>query len=276
MRSCGGCRGAPPALAIAALLLAPPLWPGAQGGLGSREPRGGTYRARLGRPGLLDEVGMPERIGLGSRSARHRSACDTIGRALDAIAPLFQGAPTNSTAAAPSQPMFHPRLRGDWRGAPVALGDGQEMVTRAGAARRYNFWLSGKLPWTQWSEYDVDEHGELVRVNMTQRREWDERYGIGGHPGWLGWGGLSMREYAVWLRERYVRARTGQGRGPNVFNIIYRVKERTRRRKRMRKGRGKREGKGKRRKITEERVEGRREREKGKGGRGGGKVGKMG
>jgi hypothetical protein len=160
----------------------------------------------------LDEQGMPDRIGLAPRKGRHQAACDTIGRALDAIAPLFQRSRANSTAPASSQPMFHPRLRGDWRGPPVVLGGGEEMVTRAGAARRYNFWLSGKLPWTQWSEYDVDADGDLVKcVNLTQRREWDERYGIGGHPGWLGWGGLSLREYAQWMRER---------EEPSIFNDI--------------------------------------------------------
>lgn len=109
--------------------------------------------------------------------------------------------PLKNSSLRSSQPMFRPRLRGDWRGPPVVLASGEEMVTRAGAARRY--WTSGELPWTQWSEYSIDDTGEMVRTeNLTQRREWDERYGIGGHPGWLGWGGLSLREYAQWLRER--------------------------------------------------------------------------
>ena len=109
-------RGAPPA--VIAALLAVLLCSGAQGGPVSRAgasehaAAGGAQRARRlhGSAWLLDEQGMPDRIGLAPRKGRHQAACDTIGRALDAIAPLFQRSRANSTAPASSQPMFHPRL----------------------------------------------------------------------------------------------------------------------------------------------------------------------
>ena len=145
------------------------------------------------------------------RTSRFEAAERSVGRLLDAARQLFDpptpAAQQLNVSKDVSDTLQHTvarrhRLRGDWRGLPLPVA-GEHMVTRSGAARRYNFWTRGEVPWTQWSAYDFEEFsGELVkRANMTQRREWDEIYGIGGHPGWLGWGGLELREYARWLRE---------------------------------------------------------------------------
>jgi hypothetical protein len=156
--------------------------------------RGGLYRKA--------DCGMSDRVACDPRPSQYQAAQDLIGGFLDAYEPYFPYSPL-PTGRNASKPVSRARLRGDWRGPLPSLGGGEEMVTRAGAARRYNFWTSGALPWTQWTEYDFTEHGDLVKsVNLTQRREWDATYGVGGHPGWLGWGGLPLRDYARWLREK--------------------------------------------------------------------------
>jgi len=163
--------------------------------------RRGSLRLRGG--GRMDEEGMPELIGLGSREGLYQPARGQIGRLLDTLEPFHNYTPLPANRSNASQPMFRARLRGDWRGPPLVFGKDEEMFTRAGAAKRYNFWTTGKLPWTQWTEYEFNHEGEIVKsLNLTQRKEWDERYGIGGHPGWLGWGGRTLREYAQWLREK--------------------------------------------------------------------------
>jgi hypothetical protein len=170
--------------------------------LGAQRPRPrGPLHLRGG--GRVDTDGMPDLIGLKSRQSQYQASRDMIGRMLDAYEPLCKFNPPPANSSNSSQHMFRARLRGDWRGRPLSFGGGEQMVTRAGAARRYNFWTSAKLPWTQWTEYEFNQDGDLVKaVNLTQRKEWDERYGIGGHPGWLGWGGLTLRQYAAWLRQK--------------------------------------------------------------------------
>ena len=169
--------------------------------------RGGDDSDWLATTRGLHECLFPE-----PRASRFEAAERSIGRLLDAAElQLFdppkpaaqQSNMSKEVSDTPQRTVARRhRLRGDWRGLPLPVA-GEHMVTRSGAARRYNFWTRGEVPWTQWSAYAFEEFsGELVkRANMTQRREWDEMYGIGGHPGWLGWGGLELREYARWLRE---------------------------------------------------------------------------
>eukprot|EP00960_Hanusia_phi_P074814 768320-Hanusia_phi.AAC.12 len=124
------------------------------------------------------------------------------GRLLDFLEPLWV---TNSSCSSQSnQTMFKPMLRSDWKGEPLALGEGLEMFTRSGAAKRFNYFVSGRVPFRQATAYRFDNIGQLTTVNMTEIEDMDSMYGSGGHPGWLGWGAIPIPALAQWLRKREV------------------------------------------------------------------------
>ena len=95
---------------------------------------------------------------------------------------------------------IRPRLRSDWRGDPVRLAKGFKFITRAGAADRYNHWLQTDEPHFRWSRFRVNNIGEVREIDNTPKVD-EEYYGIGGEPGWLGWGAIPQESLLKWVHE---------------------------------------------------------------------------
>ena len=90
-------------------------------------------------------------------------------------------------------------LRSDWRGEPVRLRKGFQFVSRANAAARYNKWLETDQPHFRWSRFRLNSDG-VREVNITPQVD-EEYFGIGGEPGWLGWGAIPEEDLLKWVHE---------------------------------------------------------------------------